>query len=120
MIDISTEHLIPIGEVPKHLPARHSGKHIHISAVYRWLLRGIRGAHLESIRIGGTSYTSTEALQRFADQLSHACSPSTPTQNSSTTQRRSQIERATRQLAVLLGQSVSGALAREPFRKSRT
>jgi len=69
MIDISAEHLVAIRDVPKLVPARGNGKRIHISAVYRWLLRGVRGIRLESVTIGGTTYTSTEAVQRFADQL---------------------------------------------------
>ena len=70
MIDISQETLLPIREVPRHLPPRPNGKRVHISAVYRWTQRGIRGAVLEAIRIGGSTYTSTEALQRFAERLS--------------------------------------------------
>jgi len=45
---------------------RPNGKRVHISAVYRWVQRGIKGVRLEAIRIGGTTYTSREALQRFA------------------------------------------------------
>lgn len=69
MIDISNEQLIPLRDVPRHLPLRPRGP-LHVSAVYRWILRGIRGVRLESIRIGGTAYTSLEALQRFGDRLS--------------------------------------------------
>ena len=104
MIDLSTEHLIAIRDVPKILPPRANGKVIHISAVYRWLLRGVRGIRLESIAIGGTTYTSTEAVQRFADRLSRPCSSGTSIQTATPTQRRRQIERATRRVAAALGQ----------------
>ena len=66
MIDIASEQLVPLNEVPKLLPARGNGKRIHISAIYRWAQRGVRGTRLEVIRVGGTTYTSREALQRFA------------------------------------------------------
>lgn len=76
MIDLATETLIPIRELPKHLPRRPNGKKIHVSAAYRWIAKGIHKVKLDSIRIGGTTYVSLESLQRFADALS--ASPSTP------------------------------------------
>ena len=102
MIDLTQEELVPIRDVPKHLPPRPTGKRVHVSAVYRWLLRGIRGIRLESLKIGGTTYTSKEALQRFADQLS------SPTHESSTTPattltRKRQIDRAAKQVEAILG-----------------
>ena len=69
MITLHTETLIPLRDAPKHLPPRPNGKRLHISACYRWIKRGVRGVFLESIRIGGTTYTSLEAIQRFADAL---------------------------------------------------
>jgi hypothetical protein len=68
VIDIGNEQLVPLHEVPRLLPTRGNGKRIHISAVYRWAQRGVRGTRLEVIRVGGTTYTSREALQRFAAQ----------------------------------------------------
>lgn len=66
MIDLRSEELVPLNQVPRFLPARSSGKRIHISAVYRWVKRGRQGCRLETIKIGGTTYTSLEALQRFS------------------------------------------------------
>lgn len=86
MIDIGNEQLVSLRDVPKLLPTRSSGKRVHISAVYRWVQRGVRGNRLEVIRVGGTTYTSREALQRFAS------SPAQPRQganpNSATRQRQ--------------------------------
>lgn len=70
MISIKDETLIPLRDAPKHLPRRPNGKYIHISALYRWIKNGIGGVMLESLRVGGTTYTSIEALQRFAGCLS--------------------------------------------------
>jgi hypothetical protein len=67
MIDVQNEHLIAIRDLPAHLPRRPNGRKVHVSACYRWIRRGVRGAKLEAVRIGGTTYTSLEALQRFAD-----------------------------------------------------
>ena len=66
MIDISAETLIPLREAPRRLPPRPNGKRVHISACYRWISRGVRGVHLESIKVGGSTYTSLEALQQPA------------------------------------------------------
>ena len=70
MIDIATEQLMPIREVPRFLPPRLSGRRVHVSAVYRWMNRGVRGVRLEGVKVGGTMYTSVEALQRFGECLS--------------------------------------------------
>lgn len=70
MIDTTRENLVPLRCVPGRLPKRPSGKRIHISAIYRWTDSGIRGVVLESIRIGGVTFTSLEAIQRFAERLS--------------------------------------------------
>lgn len=102
MIDISAEELIPIRDVPKRLPQRPNGKAVHVSAVYRWVQRGVRGHRLEAIRIGGTSYTSLEALQRFADQ-NQASTGSPPVSRPPTVTRQKQIDRAAREVARILG-----------------
>lgn len=65
MIDID-ESLVPLREAPKLLPTRN-GKRLHISTLFRWVQRGVDGVKLEVLRIGGTTYTSREALQRFAE-----------------------------------------------------
>lgn len=73
MIDVQHEQLVPVREVPGLLPQQpRSGKRIHISAVYRWIKRGVRGVRLEAVKIGGTTYTSLEALQRFTDRCTSA------------------------------------------------
>lgn len=99
MIEIGTEELVSLRDVPKLLPAKGNGKRIHISAVYRWVQRGIKGIRLEVIRIGGTSYTSREALQRFASPRGGV--QAEPSVNYSALRRR-QIEAAEKQLDAVL------------------
>lgn len=57
---------------------RHAAKSIpgapHISTLHRWRLRGVRGVRLESILIGGSRFTSRQAITRFID----ACNAPTP------------------------------------------
>lgn len=101
MIDVSSEHLIPVREAPRHLPKRPNGKWLHVSACYRWITRGVQGVVLESIRIGGTTYTSLEALQRFGDRLSSPASlPLDRTTGPLSRQR--EIERTARHVAAEL------------------
>ena len=101
MIDVSREELIPIRLVPRRLPPRPSGRPVHVSAVYRWVQRGVRGVRLDAIRIGGTTYTSQEALQRFGT-TSDAPIFAPP---AATVARAGQIERAARRLDEMLGKS---------------
>ena len=109
MIDLSTEKLIRVQDVPRLLPPRHTGKPVHVSAIYRWIQRGVQGVRLEYIKIGGTTYTSEEALQRFADRRSpeNHDAAAVPT---TTATRRKQIERAEREVRAILG----GARTRKP------
>lgn len=48
MIDIQTETLVPINEIPSHVPGR-----THIATCWRWIQRGCRGVKLETVLIGG-------------------------------------------------------------------
>ena len=102
MISIADEKLIPLRDAPKHLPPRPNGKRLHVSAFYRWITRGVRGILLESIRIGGTTYTSLEALQRFGLHLSPVPAPHLP-QIQSPYARRREAEAASRRVAIKLG-----------------
>ena len=97
MIDIANEQLIPIRDVPKHLPRRASGRRVHISAVFRWISRGVGGVRLEAIKIGGTTYTSVEALQAFAQHRSQADRPPSPS-----VIRRRQLDRAEREAKAIV------------------
>jgi hypothetical protein len=54
------DQLLSIRDVSETLPNRP-----HISTVWRWITRGIRGVKLESTLIGGTRYTSHGALEQF-------------------------------------------------------
>jgi uncharacterized protein DUF1580 len=73
MIDSATEQLLFLRDVPERIPPRKNGQRIHISCIYRWCGRGVRGVRLETIDLGGAGKaTSVEALQRFFVALSRA------------------------------------------------
>jgi hypothetical protein len=67
MIDIATENLVHIADVPKlpFMRSRRRGKNVNIATVWRWRAVGLRGVKLEVTRMGGAIVTSVEALQRF-------------------------------------------------------
>lgn len=68
-IQFNHEHLLTLTEAAKLLPRRRAGRKPHVSTLYRWASRGLRGVVLETIQIGGTTCTTEEALQRFFDEL---------------------------------------------------
>ena len=97
-IDVFQEHVLTLAETAKILPRRRAGRKVHISTIYRWATRGLRGIRLETVQIGGTACTTREALQRFFDDLKRAvhAKPSTRPQRSRC--RESGIEQAERLL----------------------
>lgn len=71
MIEFTQETLVRFRDVPKWCHARF-GNRIHPSTVHRWRMRGIRGIRLESVLVGGSRFTSEEALVRFFDKTTKA------------------------------------------------
>ncbi len=96
MINIKTETILPMHDVPAHAPIRRGRRRPHISAPYRWAQRGINGVKLETLQTPGGKVTSVEALQRFFDRLTaiSAERPFVPSDN----QRLRDIEAAEREL----------------------
>lgn len=108
MIQIDQEQLVAIRDVPKLLPKRRNGKYVHVSAVYRWISRGVRDVVLESVKIGGQRYTSVEALQRFADRLSDTAT-AVPKPRQTPLSRQRAIARAAEELERILGGARHGS-----------
>lgn len=102
MIDATNENLVALRDVPRCLPVRPNGRRLHVSAVYRWTLRGIKGIVLESIRIGGTTYTSREAIQRFSERLAGPVRAQLPPTSASRVRQR-QLDQATAAVTKALG-----------------
>ena len=68
-IDLNTETVLSLTKATKGLPRRRRGKKPHISTLYRWSTAGCRGVVLETVQIGGTRCTSSQALARFFRKL---------------------------------------------------
>jgi hypothetical protein len=67
-IDLSSEPVFPLNEL--RIRSRYGGKEVAYSTKWRWATRGVRGVRLETVRLGGTLYTSYAALSRFSNALS--------------------------------------------------
>ena len=94
MIEIAAENLLTLPDAAARLPRRGRRK-VHVCTIYRWMSRGVRGVKLEAIKLGGVTYTSVEALQRFANR----CSGAPPPRVQPPSRRRAAaIQRAEREL----------------------
>ena len=89
------EKTIPIGKSPRHFP----GKRPHISTIYRWLERGVRGVKLESFCVGSRRYVTQKAIDQFIERTT-AAGPYSQVPSTSTVakQRQREIEQAEREL----------------------
>ena len=63
-INIETEEVMSLTEATKVLP-KVSGKRPAISTLWRWCRKGLRGVHLEYVRVGRNIATSRQAMGRF-------------------------------------------------------
>lgn len=67
MIDVQSEHIITLAEATKFLPNRPS-----VVTLWRWRSRGIAGIRLETVCVGGRTFTSLEAMARFVERVTAA------------------------------------------------
>ena len=70
-LDQTTEQLLSLADAVKVVPAI-DGRRPHISTIWRWCRRGLRGVRLEYVRLGHRVCTSREAIYRFAQRLAEA------------------------------------------------
>src|SRR5262245_44023220 len=75
MIDSQIETILPFGVAARRLPSLRAGRPVSPATLWRWaaigcLSRSGQRIRLETIRIGGSTCTSIEALQRFFTRLS--------------------------------------------------
>jgi len=96
MIDPLNEELISFRELCRKLPGR-DGKQLNIATVYRWAQKGRKGVRLKSVFVGGTRYTSANAVLEFFNKIDAAEQPEQPKQPTPR-QRRQAFERARREL----------------------
>jgi len=83
---MENEKLLDLATAARLLPRRP-----HVSTLWRWARKGLKGIRLEYRRVGGRVYTTAEALDRFGATL--AALDDNPAPLAPKT-RRSPIERA--------------------------
>jgi hypothetical protein len=88
VIDLQTEELRTFQEVAHLLPGSP-----HVSTLYRWASRGVKGVRLETVVVGGRRYTSAEALRRFAQRLTVDPSSRVPASAGASLPKEKQVER---------------------------
>lgn len=83
-ISLHESHL-SLTEAARLIPGRPN-----ISTIWGWANRGVRGRRLETVRVGGRTFTAREAIERFLEQRGshHELEPSE--------RRRLQVEAAER------------------------
>ena len=67
------EDLISLSQAARELPGRP-----HLSTIWRWTTRGVRGVVLETLVVAGRRFTSHEALQRFVAATTAAATRAAP------------------------------------------
>lgn len=87
MLGLQSEDLIPLRAAARELPSGRPGKSVHAATVFRWIAKGTRGVRLEACRVGGTWYTSREALRRFSAALTARSLSGVPDRSEAETSR---------------------------------
>ncbi|HUG71771.1 MAG TPA: DUF1580 domain-containing protein [Pirellulaceae bacterium] len=93
MIDLQSETLVPVSQIPSHVPGRP-----HLATCWRWIQRGCRGVKLETILVGGRRFTSTLALQTFVERTTAAAAGTSTVTASTPSAARKRHKQACRQL----------------------
>lgn len=83
-----SEQIILLSAAARRLPCLRAGRPVNPSTLWRWATKGVRGVRLETIRIGATTATSVEALERFIAALNQR-----PVQSLSASKHELQVEK---------------------------
>ena len=87
------EPLLTLTQAANSLPGKP-----HVSSLWRWCKRGVRGVRLETLVLAGRRYTSPRALEEFASATTAAANGE-PCPIRTPRQRERAIERAEQELA---------------------
>jgi Protein of unknown function (DUF1580) len=116
MININHEQVLPVNKVPAYLQSRGLGKRVSVGTVYRWMIAGVGGVRLETVRIGGQMVTSAEAIQRWVEAREEATHKIHPVPTPPAIQVRKQGEDEERRSGTC---SRTGAWSRSPSAATR-
>jgi hypothetical protein len=107
MIDPFAEQTVPLGRAARFVPSLRGDRPVNPSTIWRWATAGVRGIKLETVKVGGTTCTSREALQRFFARLNGQPVPRPASED----RRQEGVER---QLDAKIGRPRTGRRKAEP------
>lgn len=93
--NISSERIRLLGKASRDFPGCP-----HVSTLFRWALRGIKGTKLETVVCGGRRYTSLEAIGRFLAKLNRAPPAPGPPPPPRCQQKNSRVEEELTRLGI--------------------
>ena len=101
MIDSFKETIISLEDAVNHI-GKITGRKRNKNVVTRWMIRGVSGVNLDTIRVGREIYTSHEAINRFINEVAQSKIKKEKVDNSKlgTGLRKAQIESQARQLGI--------------------
>jgi len=70
ILEEGTEQLMSLHDAANLFPKRRRGKKPAFSTIWRWAMRGVNGARLETVRVGSTLCTTRAAVERFIEAQS--------------------------------------------------
>jgi hypothetical protein len=70
-IQIGKEKLITFQDAHKYIHEL-TGLTRSAAMIYRWSRQGVKGIKLDSVKVGGSVFTSREAIIRFVDETTQA------------------------------------------------
>jgi hypothetical protein len=96
-IDPLSDELLTLPQAAALFPCRRGSSKVSTSTLWRWYTRGSRGVRLEVARVGGSVYTTRDAIRDFITARSVAASnatmPQAPAPSTRSKRAMKQLER---------------------------
>ena len=70
-----SDEFIPLSQLAKYIPFGRNGRKRHVSSIYRYAKRGVRGIRLLTWHLPDGQYTTLAAWKEFVEKLSSASQP---------------------------------------------
>jgi Protein of unknown function (DUF1580) len=77
MLNISSDQYVSLRQAAKLIPSRP-----HVSTLWRWMFRGVRGRKLKSTLIGGHRFLAIADIEQFLQEINSPCTESNVTKTS--------------------------------------
>jgi hypothetical protein len=87
-IDPLAGDLLTLAQAARLFPPRRRDSRLAISTLWRWVTRGLRGTHLDVVKVGGVNYTTAAAIRDFVERTNSAADSQQPPASPSRRSRR--------------------------------